>query len=182
MVWFFTPYSFNKKLAEAYDKYASLIDDPEDWICFMDGDMLFFQSEFGNMVQNAIEQQPNAGMFTCYTNRISTQDQLYSDKNFRIDSISFHYELSKQIQLSNCNKLEKIGNKVAGFFFVIKKDTWNKVRDAVLSVNKSNKLLGVDYTISEAVAKLSMPIYRINELYVLHYYRMVEGTIKRGLE
>ena len=71
MIYFFTPYSFEKKLFEAYDGYMDLVPNDNDWVCFLDGDTFFFENNFGHQIREYTERYPEAGMFTSYASRSS---------------------------------------------------------------------------------------------------------------
>ena len=94
MIWFFTPYSFEMKLFEAYDLYMSLVVNNEDWVVLMDGDTLFFQSNFGHLIKDYIDQYPDTGMFVCFTNRIGCREQQFSDDLSIVDSLLIHYKIA----------------------------------------------------------------------------------------
>jgi len=51
MIYFFTPYAFNRKLFDAWDHYMNLVSNPQDWICMMDGDVAFFRNDFGHHME-----------------------------------------------------------------------------------------------------------------------------------
>ena len=182
MVYFFTPYNLNKNLFEAYDTYANLIQNDEDWLCFMDGDTLFFQSNFGHLIDNATRQVPHAGLITCYASRIKTQAQVYSDKLYNCDSIKTHFDIAKALEIRNHENLSLLDTNIAGFMMVIRKATWLIIRNEVKEKCYNMKMLGVDYAISEAIRNHNFKTYRMNDLYMLHYYRMVEGNAQnRGV-
>ena len=65
---------------------------------------------------------------------------------------------------------------------VIKKGTWNRIRDEVKKACEDLQQLKVDNKISRAVMNAGLNIRRMDGIYILHYYRMVEGKIKRGIE
>ena len=50
--------------------------------------------------------------------------------------------------------------------FIIKKSAWNKIGGC-----KSNGMLGVDNEIHMNIKKHGMKLYRIDGLYVYHWYR-----------
>jgi len=179
---FTVPYSFEKKIFEAYDAEFQKVDNPEDWVCIMDGDIFFFQANFGHIIQEHIQKYPDTGLLTCYTNRIGNPVQLYSDKAKRIDSIKYHFKLAKQLESENKGISSKHKSRVAGLLFVIKKETWNAIRDKIAYKCRGQKILGVDYLIADTMLENDYSIRRMEDLYVFHYRRMSDSSAERGLE
>ncbi len=175
------PYSFEKKLFEAYDSEFQKVNQ-EDWVSLMDGDILFFQANFGHIIQNHILQYPGTGLFTCYTNRIGNPVQLYSDKAKKIDGIKYHYNIAKQLEEENAMLSTQHTQRVAGMLMVIKKETWDSIRDQVAEKCKENKITGVDYMIADTLLANKYEIRRMEDLYVFHYRRMLDSWKERGIE
>lgn len=98
MIWFFTPYSFNGKLFDAYDQYMKLIINPEDWVAFTDGDALFFHPDFGDMIREYIQTYPDTGIFVCFANRSGTRKQLYDEKLCMKKEIRFRSDRSAETE------------------------------------------------------------------------------------
>lgn len=175
------PYSFEKKLFEAYDAEFQKVQNPDDWVCIRDGDVLFFQSNFGHIIQPHLEKHPETGIFTCYTNRIGNPVQLYSDKAKRIDSLKYHFKIAKDLEEENKGLSTEHRARVAGFLITIKKSTWAAIRDRVAQKCKGQMILGVDYLIADTIMEYRYPIRRMEDLYVLHYRRMLDSGKERGL-
>lgn len=72
----------------------SLVVNNEDWVVLMDGDTLFFQSNFGHLIKDYIDQYPDTGMFVCFTNRIGCREQQFSDDLSIVDSLLIHYKIA----------------------------------------------------------------------------------------
>lgn len=176
-----TPYSFDQKLFEAYDYEFRRMDDPEDWVCLRDGDMLFFQSYFGHIIQNHVLMNPHTGLFTCYTNQIGNPVQLYSKKAKRIDSAKYHFDVAKSLEKQNKGLSTVHRQRVAGFLMVIKKATWDDIRDDIAGKCKGNHITGVDYMIADVMNERKYDIRRMEDLYVFHYRRLSESAKEKGL-
>jgi len=54
------------KLFESYDLYMSLVVNHKDWVVFMDGDTLFFQSNLGHLIKDYIDQYPTVCLFATF--------------------------------------------------------------------------------------------------------------------
>lgn len=181
-VWFFTPYSFEGKLFEAYDQYMSLLQNQNDWVVFMDGDALFFHSNFGHLIQEYIEKYPNTGMFTCYTNRIGTRTQIYDRELFDVDSVKYNFLKADFLLKDKPLESTVLNTPISGFLMVIKRATWKKINKELKQSLKSNQLLHVDYAISNILIEKKYTIRRMDSILVFHYYRFVEGNASnRGL-
>jgi hypothetical protein len=171
MIWFFTPYSFEKKLFEAYDNYIGLINNVDDWICLMDGDMAFLKNDFGNHIQEYTNKYPDTGMFICYGSRSPYSFQVHPEVNQDSDSIKSIYLKSDELHDNNHLDVEPIEKHVAGFLMVIKKSTWLKYRDEISRLAISRNILGVDTAISYVLLKHSEKILLMQGLNVFHYFR-----------
>lgn len=182
MVWFFTPYSFEGRLFEAYNQYMSLIKDPDDWAVFTDGDTLFFHSDFGHIVRDYIEKYPDTGMFTCYTNRIGTKSQLYDDKLKEIDSIKYNFLIADYLRREKEGGTTQINSPVSGFLMIIKRKTWDLIKNELKLILKNKRLLDVDYAICSILIEKGYSIRRMDAVLMFHYYRFVERSpYNRGL-
>lgn len=183
MVWFFTPYSFEGKLFEAYDQYMDLINAPDDWGVLTDGDALFFHPDFGNVIRDHILKYPDTGMFVCYANRTGTQGQEYNEKLADIDSIKYNFLVADRLHRENSGQSTAINCLVSGFLMAVQKKTWMLIREEVRLRVKDRFLLGVDYTIAASILRRGMTIRRMDDLFMLHYYRFVEGNPEnRGIK
>lgn len=175
MIYFFTPYSFEKKLFEAYDKYMSLIGD-QDWACFLDGDTAFLRSDFGFRIKEYTERYPDTGMFVSYASRCHYQfQQVNGGKDMADPSILRHKEICDEIDTNFRLQADEVHRRVAGHLMCIKKTAWTRIR-RIVQVNTINKqILGVDTQISYAMLSQKLTIRLMKGIYILHYLRMKEG-------
>lgn len=175
MIYFFTPYSFEKKLFEAYDAYMNLLPSDNDWACFLDGDTLFFENSFGHQVQRYTEKYPDAGILTCYSSRSAYNFMVPKDTNQNSDSILYHRKRSQEILNKYDGLVKVIDNHIAGHLMCIKKKTWKIIRSKLKNLVEGANLLGVDTQISNVVRSHGMKILLMRGIYLFHYYRMAEG-------
>jgi hypothetical protein len=183
MIWFFTPYSFEMKLFGAYDLYMSLIVNHEDWVVLMDGDTLFFQPNFGHLLKDYIDRYPNTGMFVCFTNRIGCREQQFSNDLSAVDSLQVHYKTADFLYNNHHGEVTELHAPISGFMMVLQKKTWNIIKKELRERTKKNFLLRVDREIASVLLEKGMSIRRMDGLFMLHYYRMIEGTAdKRGIK
>lgn len=182
MIYFFTPYSFDKKLFEAYDSYMNLVSDPNDWICIMDGDVLFLISDFGHQMQTYIDKYPDAGLFTCYTSRTSRPKLRWPGADMENPSMIYHRTKAEQLHAAYHGQVEDLKDLNAlGYLMLFKKSTWLLIRDQVKEWTLDKNILGVDTRISKAIREAGFKSYLMRGMYVLHYYRMKDGVNDKSI-
>ncbi len=175
MLYFFTPYSLQRKLLDAYDHYLNLVND-DDWVCFTDGDTAFLCSDFGHKIDQYITKYPDTGLFTSYASRCFYPYQVPGAVNQQNDSIRYHKQIANthnQVQHLNVNE---INLRIAGHLMAIKKSTWLKIRDQVYEKAKYETIEGVDTAISNAILSNGMKIRLMKSIYIFHYFRLIEGV------
>ena len=177
MIWFFTPYSFEKKMFSAWDHYMNLVKEEEDWICMLDGDVLFLISDFGHQMQQYIDLLPDTGLFTCYASRTSRQELRWKGSDMQNPSITYHRKKAEQLHDAYHGQTIELGNfNALGYLMLIKKSTWTTIRSQVQELTADKKILSVDTRISRAVRESGKKIILMKGMYVLHYYRMNNGV------
>jgi GT2 family glycosyltransferase len=182
MLYFFTPYSFEKKLFEAFDHYFGLVGD-EDWICLTDGDTAFLRSDFGIKIKEYIDKYPETGMFTCYASRCHYDIQMLPGYNCEEPSILFHKAMADACDLTYHGQIVEINRRIAGHLMLINKKTWLRIRGWVAQRVVSKNILGVDTKISYAILNAGLKIRLMKGIYIFHYLRMAEGLdYKKHLE
>jgi hypothetical protein len=175
MIYFFTPYSFEKKLFEAYDTYINLLSGENDWACFIDGDACFFENNFGHQVKNYIEKYPDTGIFTSYASRCGYKFMVPEDIDQNNDSIKYHRSKSQEIYEKLNGQVKEINDNISGHLICIKKSTWLIIRDELFTVCAGANLLGVDTQISNIILGHGLKIRLMRGVYLFHYYRLAEG-------
>lgn len=177
MIWYFTPYSFEKKLFEAWDDYMNLVQNQDDWVCMMDGDVLFLLSDFGHQMQTYIDLYPDTGLFTCYASRTSQKHLKWKSATMENTSIVYHRNKAEQLHKAYHGEVIDLGDQQAlGYLMLIKKSTWSAIRELVAEWTVEKDILGVDRRISKAVQNAGLKTYLMKGMYVLHYYRMKNGS------
>ena len=165
MIYYFTPTATNKDLGNAYNCYMGLLPNDDDWACLTDRDTFFLSSNYDTILNKAIEDNPDTGLFTCYTNRVGEKKQCYKGVISNNPDIVAHKVISDQLEgIYTYKELES----VSGFMMMVQKRTWNKIKF-------KKGLLGVDNWYSEDLVKAGYKIKLIEGLYMFHYYRLKEG-------
>lgn len=170
MIYYFVPYSTEKNLGKAYNQHMTLLPKDDDWGVLMDGDIMFLTFDWGHQIAKAIEDNPDAGIISCYTNRISKRKaQLYEVNS---PNILVHREQATRFNAQFRGSYKKISQNVSGFLMIIKKKTW---KDAGKFPELKNTILDIDGLFSRRIRNLGKSIVLMRGIYVFHYYRMAEG-------
>jgi hypothetical protein len=174
MIYYFIPYSLEKKLLRAIDDCFNLLQD-DDWAVLMDGDIMFLRSDFGRDIQEYIKLFPETALFTCYASRCHYSCQVRSGTDMDNDSILYHKEQADRIHDELHLKVKRIQRKIAGHLMVMKKSTWLRIRERVFTLARDKEILGVDTKISQAIMEKGMIINLMRGIYVMHYLRLKSG-------
>ncbi len=169
MIHFISPYRSDKDLGKAYNDAMKFIPDG-DWACITDYDVLPLLPDFGKVVEEYTKKYPDAGMFTCYTNRIGNPDQQMFEGSSHNANILYHIDVAEQAK-EKLFEVTEIKAPISGFLMVINKDIWNDIK-----FPEGCGCLGVDNVFSNAVASSGRKILRMESVYVFHIYRFKNGT------
>jgi len=168
-LFFFAPYSIEKHLGKAYNTYMEMVPSDDDWVCFIDRDVLFLTPDYGHQIREIIIQNIEAGLITCLTNRIGCKIQLYQQIMSEDSNILTHRKLAQELQQNYRHTVENIQGPISGFLMVIRKKVWKDIR-----FNENKNLLGVDREFSRRLAGKGYSILLMRGVYVFHYYRLAE--------
>jgi GT2 family glycosyltransferase len=170
VIWFFKPYSFEANIGKAYNDYMRLIPSPEDWGVLLDGDTCFLTHDWGHAIQEAINRHPDAGLFTCTTNRVANRLQaraaMFEQMDLRRQAL-----YAMRADRLNRGKSNQTNSTISGLMMAIKKSTWDKQRFP----ERDDKILNVDHVICRQIMDAGKKIYIMQGVYMLHVYRVVEG-------
>jgi hypothetical protein len=169
MIYYFTPFIKNN-LGRAYNHYCDLVPNDDDWITFTDGDIMQLHTNWGDLWQEILNNNKNAGIITCMTNRAwpNNHDQVCIDMFHETDILK-HKIYANKILNENRSKVKNMtGSFLSGYFFSFTKETWKKVGGF------SSGILDVDKNFYNKVRSIKSCIVA-QDFYVLHYYRMIEG-------
>jgi hypothetical protein len=170
MIYYFTPF-IKGNLGEAYNHYCNLVPEDDDWITVMDGDIMQLHTNWGEIWKQVLLNNNEAGIVTCLTNRATKDniDQVCLDMYDETDILK-HKTFANHILKHNSGKIKKMTNLfLSGYFFSFKKSTWKQVggfNDGILHVDKKFYLK----------VKAIKDCVVAQDFYVLHYYRMLEGS------
>jgi GT2 family glycosyltransferase len=160
------PWGIDGNLGAAYNRLMMTV---EDWVCFLDHDILNLNPHWYQMILTAIERHGHtAGLITGVTNAIACPIQLCRDAPQDMD-LQKHMAYAKQRYQTHgdTTKLvipEKMPLPFSGFMFITHKDAWRKAGGF------TDGFLGVDNRYHEAVIAAGFKTYVLPGLYVFHTY------------
>jgi hypothetical protein len=169
MIYFFTPYSFEKNLGKAYNQYCDLVPNDSDWICIMDGDMMFV-NDFGSIIQAHITKRPDTGLFLCLTNRVKNTQQCYNGEISENSDLGYHAQIAKHLEVNKKLQVKEMNRVASGYLMCFKKETWK-----VVGKFYEKGILAVDNKFSKAILDNGLKIRIMEDLYAIHYYRLLQG-------
>lgn len=166
MIYFFTPYSWEKNIGQAYNQYIRLVPNDDDYICLMDGDIMFLTADFGDHLQNIVNKYPEASLFTCLTNRVGNRGQCYRGDMSENFDVKFHEAIAKDLQARNYFLVSPVNRVISGHLLLFKKKVWREVGGFF-----EKGILKVDNDFSRKVLLKRGIIYLMEGVYVFHKYR-----------
>lgn len=156
------PFSIDKKFGKAINEFCELIRNPEDWIVIQDGDIIYLNTNWGEIIHNnLLEHGDQWQLLGALTNRISLEDSLLN-KEFSED-----FDIRNHLEKAKKNDLKGIKETfiVAGYFMAFQKKTWEKVGGFI--EDQPNFDVNFSLKIRESGGKIGI----MNEMYVFHLYR-----------
>ena len=178
MIHYFKPYNINGRLFDAYDKAASLVTNPDDWICFLDGDTMFLIPGWGHIIEAYTCEYPNTGIFTSYASRGSYQYIVPKIGDPTNTNILFHISIAKTLEALHAPSLDvkKLERRIAGHLIVVKKSFWEEIRSEVCEKVQleDKRILGVDTKISNATLARNKDIFLMKAIYLYHLFRLYQ--------
>ena len=170
MIHVVTPFDpVDKNLGRAYNKAFEKCDE-DDWVCLTDWDVMFLTPDAISMLYEYTRLYPDAGIFTCLTNRIhkgAVQQLLYNANAYDVTDIQDHITIAKNMRGLHRGKVTQLYKHISGFLMMISKKTWNEIK-----FSESGKCLGVYNEYSDRVLESGKRILRMDGIYVFHQYRM----------
>lgn len=118
------PYEPEGKLGWDYNRIMR--ETQYEWVLTLDHDVLLLNPNWYHICQLAVEQHPNAGLFTCKTN-VKHSDTGQMDPNAPPSQcIDDHQEYAKSVWDTNGMHVTPI-TKASGFFFLMSVKAWKSV-------------------------------------------------------
>lgn len=171
MIYYNIPYNANKNLAEAYNNFMELLPSDNDYACFVDGDTIFTTPNYGTVIQKIAELYPNVECFTAMTNRVNCKWQIVPGIDTSSNDIEYHRNFGKTLQ-NNCGlSCTDVTNMprdqvMSGVLILLKKSAWKKFGKL-----QTKGMLGVDNEIHWKIQEHKMKLFRMDGIYLYHWYR-----------
>lgn len=143
-----------------------------DYVCIKDIDAMFLHPSQPQRIIDYIQAYPEAGIFTCYTNRVSTlSPQLLNGRMSDITDIK-HWVKEAAWIIDKPIKVKTVPDyqDISGFCMVISKQTWNKVKFP--EYLDRGGCIGVDTYFRRAILKAGLPVYIMETIIMWHTYRL----------
>lgn len=147
---------------------------PDDgWVCLWDADVMTFHTfmDWGQFLDRVIRENKDTALFSCVTNRIGTHKQRVMPHQDPNPSMKFHrLEAERRFKMYG-TRVRKDVKTVSGLMMLFSKDTWKRVGGF-----PETGMTGIDTAFSKAVYDAGLGVGIIQGLYVMHYYRLLEGN------
>ena len=175
MIYYSVPFNSDKNIGAYYNQFMEILPHDDDWGVFFDSDTMFTTSDFGLLVEGAVERYKDSSAFTCYTNRVDCRWQIAPGIDKRTNDMSYHRDFGLEIKNkygSDCIQIGTNSQLMSGMFLAVKKSAWEKCGGFV-----EKGMLGVDNWFHQKLNETGQKFYLIKGLYLYHWYRNngVEG-------
>jgi len=147
------------------------------WVLIMDTDVLLLNRNYYTIMQRAINEKPNAGLFSCVTNKGSVHQRIPGMSKKR--NIDDHVKMARKIYEENGDSLRDISNEeknLVGFFMLINKDAWFDIENELKGGEKKEKegwygnQFNIDHKIHGSMKLKGWGSYIISGLYCYHFH------------
>lgn len=158
----FVPYDAACNLGRAYNRHMALL--PEGaWAVLLDHDVALLTLDWWHVIQRAIATKPDAGVFTCLTNRIAAPWQQVGDRDNH--EMGYHLNLARE-RAAHQTLLDITESKgFGGVLMALSKAAWQRVGGFV------DGMFCVDHNLHFALVTQGYRNYLIESLYVYHRRR-----------
>jgi GT2 family glycosyltransferase len=169
MIYYFTPFDYQKRLGLIHNEYCKLVSNPNDWICILDPDTMFLHPHQQAFIEQIVNKHGDKwDLLGCMTNRIGNPSNL-QDTNIDNDILSAIDKAKNAFTLHKDSIKET--DITAGFFMLFKRSLWDKV--------KFEQGIDFDIKFCKAVKKIGGRIGIMQGIYIWHTYRLGHDNPKK---
>ena len=161
-------------LGAAYNRCMGIVPDG-DWACFLDHDAWFTTKHWHRLIEEAIEKQPDAGMFTGRCNNLNPERSAWQMMGWSDAPVSVYRAIGGELERTFGSSLRDVtepddrgGDPVSGFCMIIPKNVWVEIGGS------THGFRGRDHRIHKAIAKTGRRIFLIEGLYLFHLWNYDE--------
>jgi len=164
MIEYKIPFDPEGDLGRAYDIAVTTSESP--WVALLDHDVMMMHPNWQHLCEQAIRNNPSAGIFTCWTNKIGSPCQKVGEgMQAERNDMKAHRALAHVIWYLHgyaCTKLSEPTNKFSGFFLLVCKEAFLACGGA------QSGFFGVDWKLKDAIVAAGYDAFRIDGLYAFH--------------
>lgn len=161
------PYAEDLNLGRAYNETFNLVG-PEDWVCFLDHDMMFTTTAWNRQLAAAVAAEPD-GCFTAITNRMASRWQVAPEAARARHDLGQHRKVG-EARLKTRTLLDVTDTQGwGGVLMLVSKRAWCDAGGFV------DGLLCVDHMFHYALKAAGRRVWLIEGLYVYHWRGMTGG-------
>lgn len=173
MIYHFNALFSGNSIGRYYNQCCRIVPLKDDWICLWDSDIMLFNTfnNWNGFLERAIKTNPDVALFTCMANRIGTHKQRLLPELDPDDSMRNQRILSEEIWKKHGDNIRKDAKSISGMMMLFKKGTWLSVGGFC-----EKGILDVDKIFSRKIWARGWKIGILQGMYVMHYYRLVEGN------
>lgn len=162
------PYDDGGNIGVAYNREIERLG-PGSWVVFLDYDVMLQNPWWKDICVRSIQTfGAQAGVFTCFTNRIGCKLQIAAGVDTESHDILYHRRFASELWLRNkfkCVDCTDRGGRFSGFFLMTSYEVWKRVGGF-----KTEGLFHVDVDYYDKVKKAGLRTYLMAGLYAYHRY------------
>jgi GT2 family glycosyltransferase len=166
------PYLPGKSLGTCYNEMMSLLNE-DQWGCFIDHDAMWTTTMWYQQISEAIEKNPEAGIFVPRTNRIGCGWMKAPGVSPRNHDIAYHRQVGWDLHEKEGSNVHDVTvwedqpsrKPLSGVSMLLSKKTWSKVGGF------KKGFLTVDNDMHRRVRAAGLKAYLLLGVYVYHWYR-----------
>jgi GT2 family glycosyltransferase len=168
MIYYSIPWSNEKSIGKYYNDFMNILPEETDFACFVDGDTIFTTPNYGLIIEKVVNENPEIGCFTCYTNRIGCRWQIAPGVDSDSNDMEYHRDFGKNLQIIFSTDCVDVTNEelMSGVMILIKKSLWRKIGKF-----KEDKMLGIDNDLHIKIKNINEKIFLMKGMYLYHWYR-----------
>jgi GT2 family glycosyltransferase len=181
MIYYSVPYSTEKNLGKYYNDFMRMLPSDDDYGCFVDGDTMFTTTNYGHIINDVVNENPDVGCFTCYTNRIGCKWQVAPGVDQDTNDMNYHRNFGLSLQTifgTECEDMTDVSNKevLSGHLMLLKKSVWKKIGGFA-----EKGMLGIDNDLHWKIKNNNEKVYIMKGIYIFHWYRWPDPKNKSHL-
>lgn len=166
MIYYRTIWDTEKNFGGCINREMELIPNSDDWVVWMDGDVMFLTELWGKQIEDIISAHGNEySLFGSKLSRCNVYHQLVNGICSNDDTIEYHYLLAHDLAAGWYDKITTTKGPIAAACMFFQKKTWENIKFV-------EDTPYFDIIFSAQVRKNKMKMAVCEGLYLLHKYRL----------